>query len=157
MPFGYKAAWSNAGTGGATWAEAEALAQRLAEDEQTLKRRFWQKLRALAARLPFAEDLVAAHYCAFDRQTPLHVKAALIGALAYFVLPADVVPDVLGDRLYRRRGDAGRRHQTCRLAHHPGSPRSRPAEARPHARRKLILAITASTRSSPSLCARRSP
>jgi uncharacterized membrane protein YkvA (DUF1232 family) len=95
MPFGYKAAWSNAGTGGATWAEAEALAQRLAEDEQTLNRRFWQKLRALAARLPFAEDLVAAHYCAFDRQTPLHVKAALIGALAYFVLPADVVPDVL--------------------------------------------------------------
>jgi uncharacterized membrane protein YkvA (DUF1232 family) len=95
MPFGYKAAWSNAGTGGATWAEAEALAQRLAEDEQTLKRRFWQKLRALAARLPFAEDLVAAHYCAFDRQTPLHVKAALIGALAYFVLPADVAPDVL--------------------------------------------------------------
>ena len=95
MPFGYKAAWSNAGTGGATWAEAEALAQRLAEDEQTLKRRFWQKLRALAARLPFAEDLVAAHYCAFDRQTPVHVKAALIGALAYFVLPADVVPDVL--------------------------------------------------------------
>jgi uncharacterized membrane protein YkvA (DUF1232 family) len=95
MPFGYKAAWSNAGTGGATWAEAEALAQRLAEDEQTLKRRFWQKLRALAARLPFAEDLVAAHYCAFDRQTPLHVKAALIGALAYFVPPADVVPDVL--------------------------------------------------------------
>jgi uncharacterized membrane protein YkvA (DUF1232 family) len=95
MPFGYKAAWSNAGPGGATWAEAEALAQRLAEDEQTLKRRFWQKLRALAARLPFAEDLVAAHYCAFDRQTPLHVKAALIGALAYFVLPADVVPDVL--------------------------------------------------------------
>ena len=95
MPFGYKAAWSSAGTGGATWAEAEALAQRLAEDEQTLKRRFWQKLRALAARLPFAEDLVAAHYCAFDRQTPVHVKAALIGALAYFVLPADVVPDVL--------------------------------------------------------------
>ena len=95
MPFGYKAAWSNAGTGGATWAEAEALAQRLAEDEETLKRRFWQKLRALAARLPFAEDLVAAHYCAFDRQTPVHVKAALIGALAYFVMPADVVPDVL--------------------------------------------------------------
>ena len=25
----------------------------------------------------------------------MHVKAALIGAIAYFVLPADVVPDVL--------------------------------------------------------------
>ncbi|MGA8653258.1 MAG: YkvA family protein [Xanthobacteraceae bacterium] len=67
----------------------------MAEDEQALKRRFWQKLRALAARLPFAEDLVAAHYCAFDRQTPAHVKAALVGALAYFVLPADMIPDVL--------------------------------------------------------------
>ncbi len=91
MRFGYKAAWFNAGS----WAEAEALAGRLAEDEQALKRRFWQKLRALAARLPFAEDLVAAHYCAFDRQTPAHVKAALVGALAYFVLPADMIPDVL--------------------------------------------------------------
>jgi len=95
MLFGYRAAWSNAGTGAGNWAEAEALAQRLAEDEQTLKQRFWQKLRAFAARLPFAEDLIAAHYCAFDRQTPVHVKAALIGAIAYFVLPADVVPDVL--------------------------------------------------------------
>jgi uncharacterized membrane protein YkvA (DUF1232 family) len=91
MPFGFKGAWSGPGT----WAEAEALAQRLAEDEQTLKQRFWQKLRALAARLPFAEDLIAAHYCAFDRQTPVHVKAALLGALAYFVMPADLVPDVL--------------------------------------------------------------
>ena len=45
--------------------------------------------------MPFAEDLVTAHYCAFDRQTPGHVRAALIGALAYFVLPTDAVPDVL--------------------------------------------------------------
>ena len=106
MPFGYDPAWSNlawsragsshAGWSGAEkWAEAEAAARRLAEDEQTLKQRFWRKLRALAARLPFAEDLIAAHYCAFDRQTPVHVKAALVGALAYFVLPADVIPDVL--------------------------------------------------------------
>jgi uncharacterized membrane protein YkvA (DUF1232 family) len=103
MPFGYKAAWSNAGarsepwseTWTDSWAEAGARAQRLAADEQTLKQRFWKKLRALAARLPFAEDLLAAHYCAFDRQTPVHVKAALVGAIAYFVLPADVVPDVL--------------------------------------------------------------
>ena len=49
----------------------------------------------MAARLPFAEDLLAAYYCAFDRATPLPVKAALVGALAYFVLPFDVMPDVL--------------------------------------------------------------
>ena len=102
MPFGHKAAWADAGaaadagwSNAGSWAEAEAAARRLADDEQTLTRRFWRKLRALAARLPFAEDLIAAHYCACDHQTPVHVKAALIGAIAYFVLPADVIPDVL--------------------------------------------------------------
>jgi len=76
----------------ASWASALA---RLAADEQEVRRGFWRKLRGLAARLPFAEDLLAAHYCAFDRKTPLHVKAALLGALAYFVLPTDAIPDVL--------------------------------------------------------------
>ena len=79
----------------AAWQDAEALARRIAADEETVRRGFWRKLRRLAARLPFAEDLLAAHYCAFDRQTPLHVKAALLGALAYFVMPADLIPDVL--------------------------------------------------------------
>ena len=38
---------------------------------------------------------MAAHYCAFDGQTPVHVKGALVGALAYFVLPTDIIPDFL--------------------------------------------------------------
>jgi uncharacterized membrane protein YkvA (DUF1232 family) len=46
-------------------------------------------------RIPFAEDLLAAYYCAFDRATPLAVKATLVGAIAYFVLPVDAIPDVL--------------------------------------------------------------
>ena len=96
MRFGTNTAWSNAGWSNATaWADAEASAQRIAADERDLQQRFWRKLRRLAARLPFAEDLIAAHYCAFDWRTPLRVKAALVGALAYFVLPADVIPDVL--------------------------------------------------------------
>jgi uncharacterized membrane protein YkvA (DUF1232 family) len=64
-------------------------------DAEMVQRRFWAKVKRLAAQLPFAEDLVTAYYCAFDRTTPLQVKAALVGALAYFVLPADVVPDIL--------------------------------------------------------------
>jgi uncharacterized membrane protein YkvA (DUF1232 family) len=80
---------------GASWRDAEALARGVAVDEKVLRRNFWRKLRRLAARLPFAEDLLAAHYCAFDRQTPLHVKATLLGAIAYFVLPADLIPDYI--------------------------------------------------------------
>ncbi len=58
-------------------------------------RDFWGKAKRVAARLPFAEDLIAAYYCALDKATPLQVKAALVGALAYFVLPIDLRPDFL--------------------------------------------------------------
>ncbi|UZE49625.1 YkvA family protein [Rhodopseudomonas sp. P2A-2r] len=70
-------------------------ADRLAQDHDSVRRRFWIKLKRLAVRLPFVEDLLAAYYCAFDRQTPRHVQAALLGAIAYFVLPFDFVPDML--------------------------------------------------------------
>ena len=60
-----------------------------------MRRGFWRKLRRVAAGLPFAEDLLTAYYCAFDRDTPLKVKAALLAALAYFVLPIDLMPDVM--------------------------------------------------------------
>ena len=70
-------------------------ADRLAEDREAVRRRFWRKLKRIAARLPFAEDLLAAYYCAFDKQTPRHVQASLLGAIAYFILPFDFVPDML--------------------------------------------------------------
>jgi uncharacterized membrane protein YkvA (DUF1232 family) len=70
-------------------------AGRLAQDRESLRRHFWSKLKRVAAHLPFAEDLLAAYYCAFDRQTPRHVQAALLGAIAYFILPFDFVPDML--------------------------------------------------------------
>ena len=82
----------------ASWNDADyprGDANGFARDEETVRRGFWRKVKRVGARLPFAEDLLAAYYCAFDRDTPLQVKAALIGALAYFVLPFDAVPDML--------------------------------------------------------------
>src|SRR5712664_1168113 len=70
-------------------------ADRLAQDHDSVRRRFWSKLKRVATRLPFAEDLLAAYYCAFDKETPRHVQAALLGAVAYFILPFDFVPDML--------------------------------------------------------------
>jgi uncharacterized membrane protein YkvA (DUF1232 family) len=68
---------------------------RVAEDEQIVREGFWVKIKRSAAKLPFAEDLLSAYYCAFDRETPLQVRAVLLGALAYFVLPFDGMPDLL--------------------------------------------------------------
>lgn len=65
------------------------------DSDASLRRNLWRKLRKVAARIPFAEDLLAAYYCAFDRATPLPVKATLVAALAYFILPFDAIPDVL--------------------------------------------------------------
>ncbi len=59
------------------------------------ERQFWTKFRRVLAQIPFAEDLLAGYYCALDRDTPAYVRAVLCGALAYFVLPIDVVPDFL--------------------------------------------------------------
>ncbi len=70
-------------------------ASRLAEDPARVRKEFWKKLKRVAAKLPFVEDLLAAYYCAFDRQTPRHVQAALLGALAYFILPFDFMPDLM--------------------------------------------------------------
>lgn len=56
---------------------------------------FGANFAAPQCRFPFVEDLLTAYYCAFDRQTPVSVKATLVGALVYFVLPADAIPDFL--------------------------------------------------------------
>jgi uncharacterized membrane protein YkvA (DUF1232 family) len=76
-------------------AEFASKPETFARDRDSVRKNFWRKLKSVAAKIPFTEDLLAAYYCAFDRQTPRHVQFALIGALAYFILPFDVVPDFL--------------------------------------------------------------
>jgi uncharacterized membrane protein YkvA (DUF1232 family) len=81
-------AWQRA----ASWQEFAGLSRRMAGDEQSLRRKFWRKLVREAASLPLAEQLLTAHYCAFDRNTPLYVKGILVGAIVYFVVPDRFIP-----------------------------------------------------------------
>jgi uncharacterized membrane protein YkvA (DUF1232 family) len=78
-----------------TWPDFATLACRVADDESELRRKFWRKLKREVASVPFLEDVLTAHYCAFDRNTPIHVKAMLVGAIVYFVAPDDLIPDYL--------------------------------------------------------------
>jgi uncharacterized membrane protein YkvA (DUF1232 family) len=64
-------------------------------DEQIVRQSFWEKARRTLGKVPFSEDAVAAFHCANDSATPLAVRASLFGALAYFVLPFDAIPDFL--------------------------------------------------------------
>jgi len=56
---------------------------------------FWKKVRETAGKVPFVDQVVAVWYCALDPATPLKARAIVLGAVAYFVLPFDVVPDVI--------------------------------------------------------------
>jgi uncharacterized membrane protein YkvA (DUF1232 family) len=68
---------------------------RMAADERLVRSGFWAKARQTLGHVPFTEEAVAAFYCATDSATPLPVRATLWGALAYFVLPFDAIPDFL--------------------------------------------------------------
>ncbi len=66
-----------------------------AEREGFVKRRIWDKVRKTLGKVPFLEWAVAAFYSATDPATPRHVKVALFSALAYFIVPTDLIPDFL--------------------------------------------------------------
>jgi uncharacterized membrane protein YkvA (DUF1232 family) len=64
-----------------------------AEKEARIKARFWPTVRKALRYIPFIEEIVAAYYAMLDPQTPARARLVLIGALLYFVMPFDVVPD----------------------------------------------------------------
>jgi uncharacterized membrane protein YkvA (DUF1232 family) len=81
-----------AASASATWEDIAALTRRMTHDEAGLRRKLWRKLLREAASLPFAEEVLTAHYCAFDHKTPVYVKAVLVGAIVYFVVPDHLIP-----------------------------------------------------------------
>jgi len=65
------------------------------DKERLVRRDFKGKILRTLGRVPFAEQAAAAYCCAIDDKTPTHVKATIIGALAYFIAPIDAIPDFL--------------------------------------------------------------
>jgi uncharacterized membrane protein YkvA (DUF1232 family) len=61
----------------------------------SVKKDFWAKVKETASKVPFIPDAIAMYFCAIDPATPLHAKGIAFGALAYFILPLDVIPDML--------------------------------------------------------------
>jgi uncharacterized membrane protein YkvA (DUF1232 family) len=63
--------------------------------ERIVRRRFWEKVKKTLGKVPFLDQALAAYYAASDPATPRAAKAVLMAALAYFIVPADLLPDVL--------------------------------------------------------------
>ena len=66
-----------------------------AEQEARVRSSFFDTLRRAARHVPFIDDVVASYYCAIDPETPSSSKGIILAALAYFVLPIDIIPDFL--------------------------------------------------------------
>ncbi|RIY00995.1 DUF1232 domain-containing protein [Aureimonas flava] len=66
-----------------------------ARQEQRVRKGFFATLRRAARHIPFMEDVVASYHCALDPATPAASRGVLLAALAYFVLPFDVIPDFI--------------------------------------------------------------
>lgn len=65
------------------------------ERESKVRAGFWRTLKSAARVVPFAPEVVAAYFCALDPTTPRRVRMTLLGSLAYFVVPTDLLPDFL--------------------------------------------------------------
>lgn len=76
-------------------AEEIQLPAVIERNEEKVRLGFWSKFTRVAASIPFAGDLLAAYYCTKDPQTPIRVRAVLLAALAYFVVPIDMIPDFI--------------------------------------------------------------
>lgn len=63
--------------------------------EARVRAKFWTTLKKAARNIPMIEEVVAAYFCALDNQTPAKVRGTLLAALAYFVLPLDLLPDFI--------------------------------------------------------------
>lgn len=73
----------------------EGAEEKSEANENKVRTGFWKTLSLAADKLPFTEEVVASYYCALDPETPTRVRAVLLAALAYFVLPLDTIPDFL--------------------------------------------------------------
>ena len=66
-----------------------------ARREEKVREHFWRTAGRAARHVPFMEDVVAAYFAATDKKTPMRVRGTLLAALAYFVMPVDMIPDFI--------------------------------------------------------------
>lgn len=63
-------------------------------NEVRVSKGFWPKIRRTASKIPFAGQALSVWFAARDPETPTAAKGLMLGALAYFVLPIDAIPDL---------------------------------------------------------------
>ena len=58
---------------------------------------FWEKVKGVlkSAGLPLIYKAIQLYYVMMKPECPIHIKAAIVGALGYFISPIDLIPDFI--------------------------------------------------------------
>lgn len=58
---------------------------------------FWEKVKGVlkTAGLPLIYKALQLYYVMLKPECPIHIKAAIVGALGYFISPVDLIPDFI--------------------------------------------------------------
>jgi uncharacterized membrane protein YkvA (DUF1232 family) len=64
------------------------------EGVEYVEERLWMKLEKFGRKLSFANDIIALYKYLIDSTVSWHRKAIIVGALVYFIVPVDSIPDI---------------------------------------------------------------
>lgn len=64
------------------------------EGKEYIDENFWEKVEKVGKKLSFTKDVKALFNYFSDRRIPWYRKSIVVGALVYFILPIDSIPDL---------------------------------------------------------------
>lgn len=62
--------------------------------KEFVEENLWEKLEKVGSKISFAKDLFALYKYMIDPNVPWYRKSIVAGALIYFIVPIDIVPDL---------------------------------------------------------------
>ena len=68
--------------------------ERIESATEEVESKLWVKLEQVGAKISFAQDLLALYRYLIDGRVSWHRKAIVAGALIYFIVPIDAIPDL---------------------------------------------------------------
>lgn len=63
-------------------------------DYEKVEKGFWEKVKNVGKKVPFINDAIALFNYIKDSDVPWYRRSLAVGALAYFIMPVDAIPDI---------------------------------------------------------------
>lgn len=68
--------------------------EKFTEGKEFVEENFWSKVEKVGKKLSFTKDVKALFNYFVDNNIPWYRKSIVVGALVYFIMPIDTIPDL---------------------------------------------------------------